>query len=156
MARSHEQHGAALGKLLQLSMLINEDMEHGLARVGLTPSRATLVWELLHRGPSTQRTLADALDMSPRNVTGLVDALSDSGFVTREPHPEDRRAILVSFTDRGVRVAEQLRRDGEKLAEDLFADMPDRQFNALVKGFDALLVRLTDLIAEANAKEAQR
>ncbi len=40
----------------------------------------------------TQRALADALQVTPRNVTGLVDALADSGFVERAPHPTDRRA----------------------------------------------------------------
>jgi DNA-binding MarR family transcriptional regulator len=152
----HDRHAAALGQLLQLAMLINEDMDQGLARLGLTPSRATLVWELLHRGPSTQRVLADALDMSPRNVTGLVDALMETGFVTREAHPKDRRATLVTFTDHGARVAEQLKRDGQQLADDLFAGMSDRQFGALVKGFDTLLDRLGDLIAEAKEREAAR
>ncbi|MEQ4206657.1 MarR family transcriptional regulator [Actinopolymorpha sp. B17G11] len=151
-----QKQQAALGQLLQLAMLINEDMEHGLGRVGLTPSRATLVWELLHRGPSTQRVLAGAIGVSPRNVTGLVDALVDTGFVVREPHPTDRRAALVSFTEHGARIAEQLKRDGEQLADDLFADMPDRQFSALVRGFDVLMARLCELIAEAKEKEAQR
>jgi hypothetical protein len=38
--------------------------------------------------------------VSPRNVTGLVDGLAESGFVTREPHPTDRRATLVALTER--------------------------------------------------------
>jgi DNA-binding MarR family transcriptional regulator len=152
--RRHEKHAAALGQLLQLTMVLNEDMDQGLARVGLTPSRATLVWELLQRGPCTQRVLADALGMSPRNITGLVDALVETGFVTRAPHPKDRRATLVSFTDHGADVAAHLEREGAKLADDLFAAMSDRQFSALVKGFETLLVRLADLIAEANERGA--
>ena len=99
---------AALDRVLELALLINADMTRGLAARGLTESRTRLVWELLQRGPSTQRELADALHVSPRNVTGLVDALVATGFVSREPHPSDRRATLVRFTEHGADVARSL------------------------------------------------
>ena len=40
--------------------------------------------------------------MHTRNVTGLVDALEGAGFVTRSPHPTDRRATVVSLTPQGT------------------------------------------------------
>ena len=43
----------------------------------------------------TQRTLSQALRVSPRNVTGLLDALEAGGYVTRGRHPTDRRAQLM-------------------------------------------------------------
>ena len=92
-------------------MRVNEDMTSSLARDGLTPSRTRLLWVLGQQGPSTQRSLAEALGVSARNVTGLVDALAETGFVTREPHPTDRRASLVSFTDHGAATVERLRRE---------------------------------------------
>lgn len=88
-----------LDRVLELAVLLNDDMERDLARRGLTGSRAHLVWELNRHGPSTQQALAEALGVTPRAVTGLVDALADAGFVTREPHPGDRRATLVTFTN---------------------------------------------------------
>lgn len=57
------------------------------------------------RGQLTQRELSDILDCTPRNVTGLVDALEDAGFVARTRHPTDRRAVLVSLTTRGETLA---------------------------------------------------
>jgi DNA-binding MarR family transcriptional regulator len=68
-------------------------------------SRAYIIWLLRHWGPVTQRTLADALGVTPRNVTGLVDALQASGYVVRAVHPTDRRAILVTLTAVGVTAA---------------------------------------------------
>src|SRR5687768_4436493 len=91
----------ALDSLLELVLLLSEDMTRSLARDGLTTSRAQHPWELLQRGPTKQQVLAEALGVSARNVTGLVDALVASGFVTREPHPGDRRATLLSFTEHG-------------------------------------------------------
>jgi DNA-binding MarR family transcriptional regulator len=46
----------------------------------------------------TQRQLSEALQCSPRNVTGLVDALGSDGLAERGAHPTDRRASLVALT----------------------------------------------------------
>jgi MarR family len=77
----------ALDQILELVVLLNEDATQSLARDGLTLPRAGVVWFVHHNGPSTQRAIADFLKVTPRNVTGLVDALVETGFVTREPHP---------------------------------------------------------------------
>ena len=53
----------------------------------------------------TQRELSRALRCTPRNVTGLLDALEDSGLVVRRPHPRDRRASLVNLTLGGKRTS---------------------------------------------------
>ena len=71
--------------------------------------------------------------MTPRNVTGLVDALVETGFVTRGPHPTDRRATLVSLTAHGAEVAAGLAAGRVAFAEALFAEMSDRRFAALVE-----------------------
>src|ERR1700761_5167301 len=97
-------HTDALDELLHLVALLNRDMTESLGRLGLTPARAHLVWVLHHQGPATQRALATALSVTPRNVTGLVDALVDTEFVMRQPHPTDRRATLVSLTDHGASI----------------------------------------------------
>ena len=71
----------ALDGLLALTVVLGEDMRTSLARDGLTPSRAHVLWLLHHGGPTTQRAIADALGVSARNVTGLVDGLVAGGFV---------------------------------------------------------------------------
>ena len=61
----------------------------------------------------TQRTLSHALRVSPRNVTGLLDALEAGGYVTRGRHPTDRRATLGSLTDQGAAAAARMHADYE-------------------------------------------
>ena len=137
---------AALNRVLELAVLINADMRRGLAERGLTESRTHLLWELHQRGPSTQRELADALRVSPRNITGLVDALAATGFVSRQPHPSDRRATQVHFTEHGAEVARRLERDQQEFARVLFEGMPTSHFSNLVHGLDAVLDRLRPLV----------
>ena len=132
-------------------MLITADMSRDLAARGLTQSRTRLLWELSHRGPSTQRELAGALRVSPRNVTGLVDALVDTGFVVRTPHPTDRRATLVDFTPKGSAAVRVLEREQKDFARLLFQDMPEQQFSGLVEGLGAVLERLRGLVVREDS-----
>lgn len=133
----------ALSRLLEVVTVLGDDMTSSLARDGLTPARAHLLWELQRSGPTTQRALAEAMRVSPRNVTGLVDGLVETGFVTREHHPTDRRATLVTFTDHGAATATALHRGQEQLAGQLFDSMPDRRFDCFLTGLDEVLARLT-------------
>jgi DNA-binding MarR family transcriptional regulator len=112
-----------LDRVLELVVLLEQDMTQALARDGLTKARAPVVWALHQHGPSTQKALADRLGTTPRNVTGLVDGLVTSGFVTREPHPTDRRASLVSLTAHGRRVMTRMAAEHDELARQLFADL---------------------------------
>ncbi|HEU4540080.1 MAG TPA: MarR family transcriptional regulator [Jiangellaceae bacterium] len=132
----------ALDRLLELAVVISEDMSASLTAMGLTGARTRVLWELQRNGPMTQRQLAEALDVTPRNVTGLIDALVETGFVTREPHPKDRRATLVTFTDKGAATAADLERGHEEFAHLLFADLPDDTVAGFVGGIDLVLNRL--------------
>jgi DNA-binding MarR family transcriptional regulator len=139
---------AALDRVLELAILVNEDMNRTLPEDGLTPSRAHLVWELQQRGPSTQRVLADALRVSARTITGLIDGLVATGFVTREPHPADRRATLVTFTPHGQDIADKMVRDQKTFADILFEGMPRERFDGLLAGLDDVLARLREAVAK--------
>ena len=136
------QWATALDRMLELVLFLGNDMVRTLGEQGLTPARAHLLWELAERGPSTQRVLADALRVTPRNVTGLVDALVESGYVRRDPHPRDRRATLVTLTRSGFRVAAAMRRDRDGLAESLFAGMSATRLEGFLRGLDDVLGRL--------------
>lgn len=149
-----ERWTGALDRLLELAVLVDADMTRSLAAQGLTPARTHLLWELGHRGPSTQRVLADALDVSARNVTGLVDALEETGFVVRRPHPQDRRATLVTLTERGEAVFDEMGRGHEEFARLLFGEMPTDELDGLVRGLDSVLTVLREVVPEGGPKDA--
>ena len=130
---------ATLDRVLELVVLLDADMTQALARDGLTKSRAPVVWALQQHGPSTQKALADRLGTTPRNVTGLVDGLVATGFVTREPHPTDRRATLVSLTAQGRAVMEQMASDHDELAQQLFAAFGPRELETFAAGLGSVL-----------------
>ncbi|MQA75898.1 MAG: MarR family transcriptional regulator [Solirubrobacterales bacterium] len=126
-------------------------MAHGLAERGLTRARAELIWRLHEREPLTQRELADALGVTPRNVTALLDALQAGGFVDRAPHPTDRRATFVTLSERGRTVAAGLHADQRAFATLLFEGVaaPElARFDAALERIVARLHELTPATAE--------
>ena len=133
---------AALERLWGLAILLGDGMQSGLAERGLTLARAEVVWLLQQGGPSTQRSLSRALRVTPRNVTGLVDGLEADGIVARKPHPTDRRATLVSLTDKGSALARTLNRDQDRFAQRLFDGVPATELATFVKVLERVLARI--------------
>lgn len=138
----------ALDQVLELTVLLNADMTTSLARDGLTTSRAHLLWVLRETGPTTQRALAEALGVSARNVTGLVDALEETGFVTREAHPTDRRAALVTFTEHGAAVTAEMAAGQQALADLLFGGLKAPDLTGLNRSLAHVLDRLKDRLQQ--------
>jgi DNA-binding MarR family transcriptional regulator len=56
----------------------------------------------------TMSSLASALVCDPSNVTGIVDRLVARGLLERREAAHDRRVKLLSLTDEGKRVREQI------------------------------------------------
>src|SRR5262249_18832201 len=139
---SDDRYAAALDRVLELAVLLNTDMTQSLAKDGLTASRTTLLWTLERTGPVPQRVLAEKLGVSARAITGLVDALTTTGCVTREPHPDDRRATLVTFTEKGRQTVRSLAEQQREFSRTLFAGMPPERLDGLLAGLDDVLATL--------------
>jgi DNA-binding MarR family transcriptional regulator len=95
-------------------------------RRGLTPARASVLVTLHREGSLTGVDLAKRLEVTPRNVTALVDALEAQDLVSRRPHPGDRRAQLVALTRSGRTVAAGMARGYERMTETLLAGFSER------------------------------
>jgi len=143
-------------RLLEIALLIQEDLARSFAATDLTVSRTHLLWELNRLGPSTQNTLATALKVSPRNVTGLVDALEASGYVARPPHPRHRRALVVTLTDRGSQTMARMEHERSQIAAKLVADLDADQQEELRQGLDSIVTRLQGLVSPATASGRKR
>jgi DNA-binding MarR family transcriptional regulator len=130
-------------RLLQVTLVFSGFMQRGMTERGLTPARGALIWQLHHHGPLTQRALSQALRVTPRNITGLVDALEADGLVTRAPHPTDRRATLVNLTKRGEASAKAMAADYRQGAKDLFGTVDQKALAGFIATADGLLAQLT-------------
>jgi DNA-binding MarR family transcriptional regulator len=128
-----------MDRLFDLAVMLGELMNRRLAEHGLTPARAEVIWLLHHGGPRTQRELSQALKCTPRNVTGLVDALEAAGFVARSAHPTDRRATVVSLTQRGTTLVTDWQRDRDHGTAHLLGDTSAAELTTFVSVLDRVL-----------------
>jgi DNA-binding MarR family transcriptional regulator len=62
--------------------------------------------------------------------------------VTREAHPTDRRATVVTLTRRGETLVGQLKREHKTLARALFASMPRDEFESFAQSLAGVIDRL--------------
>lgn len=151
MKYHHDMDVTVLDRLLQIGELFQRDMARAFAGTGFTPARLRVLWVLQHDGSMTQQALAAELDVTPRNVSGLVDALETSGHVRRAPHPSDRRAVLVELTPRTARIMSRMQREHEELSATLLDAVAPADRAAVERGIGAIADRLAVLVEDADA-----
>ena len=108
-----------LRQLMQLAPMLADMMAESLQRRRLTYARVRLLLVLHEAGCVSMTELSRARDVTPRNVTGLVDRLEAAGLVRRSRHATDRRRTMVDLTPRGRRLCEELLEGRRRLAADV-------------------------------------
>jgi DNA-binding MarR family transcriptional regulator len=75
----------------------------GLAEAGFDDLRPahTAVFQHIEAGGSRLTDLAERAQITKQSMGYLVDDLEQRGYLERRPDPSDRRAALISLTDRG-------------------------------------------------------
>jgi DNA-binding MarR family transcriptional regulator len=139
-------------KLMAITSMFQQDMAQAFAGTPLTESRVAVLWTLALGGPSTQQALAEALLVTPRNISGLVDALEQHGYVQRIPHPTDRRAVLVTLTPHGKTAMTRMQEEHAHLEAELRGAVAPEHLAALEQGIDAIIVRLATLMSAEHAE----
>ncbi len=69
---------------------------------GLSAVESKVLDYLARFGSQTPKDLARLSGLAPASVTAMIDRLERKGIVNREPHPEDRRKILIALDLRSI------------------------------------------------------
>lgn len=78
-----------------------------LLRLGVSMAQLNILYILRRSGEMPMSRLADVLNVSLSNATGLVDRMEERGLLERTRVPEDRRVVLVRLTPDGSRVLDE-------------------------------------------------
>jgi DNA-binding MarR family transcriptional regulator len=120
-ARSNTRSDAALASSLRNSVMrLARRLRIERVSTDLSLNQLAVLGTLNRRGPLSIGELAAAERVQPPSMTRTVNCLVDLRLVTREPHPSDRRQVVIDLSEPGKTVlAEDRRRRDAWLARRL-------------------------------------
>ena len=78
-----------------------------LRRTGVSMAQLNILYILHRSGEMTMSQLAECLNVSLSNATGLIDRMEERGFIERSRVPEDRRVVVVRTTPIGAQLLDE-------------------------------------------------
>jgi DNA-binding MarR family transcriptional regulator len=120
---------------------ITERLERERAALGIAgirPVHAFAIRAVYAERPTVNR-LAELLGVTKQSASKLADDMIRTGFLTRQPDPDDRRRVRLTLTDLGAAVRHSALRTSEKLEAELSASVGPRAVPALRRALLALI-----------------
>ncbi len=106
----------AVTSIMRAQQILIADLDNTLKPFGLTFSRyeALMLLTFSSSGALPLSKVGERLQVHATSVTNVIDRLSESGFVHRQPNPRDGRGTLAVITDSGRQVADAATRELHK------------------------------------------
>lgn len=118
-----------------------------LLRLGVSMSQLHVMSMLDRHGDMPMSRLAEMVDVSLSNATGLIDRMEERGFVERVRVPDDRRVVLVRITETGRRLLDDI----EVLRAETLRTVLDRLDPGQLDGIARATADLRDALAAVAA-----
>jgi DNA-binding MarR family transcriptional regulator len=109
-----------------------------LLRLGVSMAQLHIMYTLQRSGEMTMSHLADVLNVSLSNATGLIDRLEERGYISRERVPTDRRVVLVRVTPDGARMLDEVDALSDALLRSVLGRLPVSQLKVVAHAIAAL------------------
>lgn len=100
-------------KLAVVARQLRVTFDQSAEQSGLTRAQWVLIAVVGGNPGTTQRTIAEALEVKEITAGRLIDRLCNEGYLRRDEHPSDRRAYCVHLTEAAQPVLNEL----DKLAK---------------------------------------
>jgi DNA-binding MarR family transcriptional regulator len=107
-----------------------------LVKAGVSMTHVHVLWLLEHHGALPMSRLAELLDVSLSNATGIVDRMEERGLVERIRVPEDRRVVLVRIARGGIRSLEEIEAIKQDRLRAILGHLDERQLGRLAVALD--------------------
>ena len=118
-----------------------------MRRAELSFPNVHLMSMLDRHGSMTMGRLAEMLDVSLSNASGVIDRLEERGFVERIRVPDDRRVVLVRPTDLGRAALVRAEVLKDELVQSILARLDDRRLKRLAEALEDVRVSAAEVFA---------
>ena len=119
-----------------------------LRKLGISMSQLHILFTIERHGEMTMTRLADMLDVSLSNATGLVDRLEERGYLVRDRIPTDRRVVLVRLAPAGEQMLREVDALSEELLRSVLDRLPSNQLRAVGHAISALRESVDAVVGE--------
>ncbi len=122
MSKNVDGQIGTVAALVRSTFLVNAVYANSAREYGLTQQQGQLLCVLMAQ-PYGMGELGAVLGLAKSSLTGLVDRSERNGLVRRAPDPEDSRAVRVSLTGQGAKLADEFYTETCRRVEELTAGL---------------------------------
>jgi DNA-binding MarR family transcriptional regulator len=123
---------------------IHREIPH-LLDLHIAPYRLSeLAWHALKSieefgAGATLTAIGERIEASPSTMTGIANRLEQLGYVERRPSPHDRRAAILTCTERGKEVMDEIDSALLESIERMTEDLGREEIQAITRAFRRIL-----------------
>lgn len=137
-----------LGALLHdATRLVGKQFALRASAHGLSSAQWRLLVHVLREGPVSQARLADWLEIEPISVSRLIDRMQKSGWVMRQPDPQDRRVQLISATESTLAIRHELKAMATAIYDEAMAGLDPTARAALIAGLTSVIATVSTTLS---------
>jgi DNA-binding MarR family transcriptional regulator len=133
--------------LLELRCIGSQRMLHR----GVSMTHFHVMSMLERHGEMTMSRLAEMLDVSLSNATGLMDRMEERGFVERVRVADDRRVVLVRITERGRELLAEVEVIRSDILNRVLGRLDGARLERVARAMEDLRTAVTAVLAEDPA-----
>ena len=151
---SREKEGLRLWlRIVSCTQIVEQELRTMLReKFDMTPARFELLTALNRvTNGLTMGELSTWLMVTKGNVTGIAIRLSEDGYITRRPTPDDRRSFVVTLTKKGKQIVNEMELAYEQLLDQLFVEVSIDDSDT----FTGVLAKVTEAIEEKRAAQEE-
>jgi DNA-binding MarR family transcriptional regulator len=119
-----------------------------MVKQGVSMTNLHVLSILDHHGTLTMSRLAELLDVSLSNATGLVDRMEERGWVERERDREDRRVVSVRLAEGGRQKLNDIQLVKEELVEKILLRLDGEALQCVRSALRSLRGAALDVAAD--------
>lgn len=142
----------AMLSLFQEMLTYESMMLSQTEQMDISTGEARLLWKI-GPSPKTLSSLASEMGLTLPTMTVAVQKLQKKGYVLKERSKEDGRAVLISLTDKGKRMAHIYHYVQENAARGASANFTEAEKEAFVSGLNKVNCYLKDRIEKMEDKK---
>jgi len=124
-----------------------------MVKAGISMTHLHILWVLEHHGELPMSRLAELLDVSLSNATGLIDRMEERHLVERVRVPDDRRMVIVRASAEGARIRDEIEALKQDRMRSILSRLTPNQLDRILGAIGDLRAAIADEIEPDHVHE---